>query len=117
MIDEIYKPVLLFAMLFSVIISFAFWGIYYRKYYSYMKIKHHNEWLKLMNKDPLIEAGGAWIRWPAGSIYLLLSVFSKEKSGDDKLAAYKARAQMTFVIFGVAFILLLIVAMALPKYP
>jgi len=116
-IEEIYKPVILFVIVLFLAISFAFWGIYYRRYYSYMKNKYHNEWIKLMNKDPLIEAIGEWIRWPGGSVYLLLSIFSKEKRGDDTLAAYKSRAQMAFAVFGIAFILLLIAAMTLPKHP
>ena len=68
-----------------------------------------------MNKDPLIEAAGAWIRWPGGSIYLLFSVFSREKNEDNKINTFKARAKMFFAIFGVAFVLLLIIAIAFPQ--
>jgi hypothetical protein len=74
-----------------------------------MKNNYHNEWLELMNKDPFIEATGEWIRWPSGSIYLILSILKKGKIGDDELNKYKLKACKAFIIYAIAMILFFII--------
>lgn len=91
--------------------------LFYRKYYSQMKSYHREKWLELMNRDPAIETAGEWIRWPVGSVYLLLSVFKKkeESYNDVKLDQYKRITVISFTIFIVSFIILLIISALLPK--
>ena len=81
----------------------------YRAYYKRMKSHHPDEWRMLMNRDPVVQVAGEWIRWPSGSIYLLKSVLSiREYYHDNVIKVYKKRALISFVIFAVSFVLFII---------
>lgn len=96
--------------------SAAVLHISYRKYYKRMKSHHPNEWRKLMNQDPMIEAAGEWIRWPLGSIHIIKTVFSRAEYYDDNMImVYKKRSIASFAIFLASFVLFLVIAATLPK--
>ena len=90
MYREIIKLSLLMLSLLVIMGGFLFFTSYYRKYYSYMKKSHKDEWWALMKRDSLIETAGEWTRWPLGSIYLLGSVFKiSETYNDQQVEHYK----------------------------
>lgn len=100
----------------AIVCSFILFNIYYRKYYSHMKKDHYNEWIELMNKDPIVEASGEWTRWPFGSIYLIKSVFKmNEFYNDDTIKIYKNKFVFYFKIFTISFVLLMFSAALLSK--
>lgn len=69
-----------------------------------------------MSKDPMVEGAGEWIRWPLGSVYLINSVFRLGTDYNDKqVGIYKKKTVFYFVLFVGSFILLLGVAILLPK--
>jgi|SRR5208337_81384 len=106
---------MLLVMLLAIC-SFLLFGIYHRKYYAYMKAVHNAEWWRLLRRDPVIDTVGEWIRWPVGSVYLLLSIFNlTETYNDKKVAQYKKKAVFFFVAFIMSFVLVFVIAAALSK--
>ncbi len=90
---ELVSLVALFSCMLLVLASVGLLWFSYRKYFSRMKAAHPLEWDKLMKRDPLIDAAGAWVRWPVGSIYLYTSIFRRSETyGDDEIKRYKQDA-------------------------
>jgi hypothetical protein len=81
-----------------------------------MNSAHKEEWWSLMKKDPVVDTVGEWIRWPSGSAYFLLSIFRmSETYNDENIARYKKRAVFFFIALLMSFILILFIAVILPK--
>jgi len=115
MLNETIKIFILIFLLASAMCSFTVFYITYRRYYKYLKTSHHDKWWQLMSKDPIVDAVGEWIRWPSGSVYLLLSVFRISESYNDiKIGRYKKTSLISFLIFITFFISLLFVSMKMP---
>ena len=109
---EIIPMIAVVIFCFSLLLFY----ISYIRYRDYMKKNHHDEWEKLTNRDPLINACGEWIRWPVGSIYFLLSVFDLSRHYDDlKLNVLKQRTYYLFIIFIISILALMLIAVLLPK--
>ena len=101
-----FIPLLILLTLGLFIVSLVLFFSFYRKYYKHMKSKHIEHWKNLMNKDPVVELAGEWIRWPVGSIYLLLSIFNLSESySDEKVRYYKKYATFFFTTSIILFLL------------
>lgn len=117
MYREIIKLSLLMLSLLVIMGGFLFFTSYYRKYYSYMKKSHKDEWWALMKRDSLIETAGEWTRWPLGSIYLLGSVFKiSETYNDQQVEHYKKRTRLSFFVFIASFVIFLLMASIFPRF-
>lgn len=113
--DERIKVLIFIFLLVSAMSSFMVFYITYRRYYKYLKSSHHDKWWQLMSKDPIVDAAGEWIRWPAGSVYVLLSVFKMSETYNDiKIEIYKKTSVVSFVVFMTFFIFLLFESMIMP---
>ncbi|KAF0145013.1 MAG: hypothetical protein FD156_1340 [Nitrospirae bacterium] len=116
MLNEIIKLSIMLLIMLILLCSFLFFYGYYRKYYKYMKTAHKEEWWSLMKRDPLVDGAGEWVRWPVGSIYLIISIFkTTETYNDKKVEYYKKKATQFFISFVISFICFLIIAALLPK--
>lgn len=116
MLNEIIKLSIMLLIMLMLLCSFLFFYGYYRKYYKYMKTAHKEEWWNLMKRDPLVEGAGEWVRWPVGSIYLIISILkTTETYNDKKVEYYKKKAAQFFISLAISFICFLIIAALLPK--
>lgn len=92
-------PYLQFLLILLTILCFVVCYRNYRIYYEYLKSDHMIEFTKLIKKDNFIDAVGEWIRWPAGSAWLLLSILNLEEDyGDITIACFKKKILIYFLI-------------------
>jgi hypothetical protein len=88
------------------ILSIFIFISYFNKYQRRLKLKHPNEYKKLVLKDRLVETAGDWIRWPIGSAGPLLAIFHiKRRYEDDDLSSQQNRALIWLCLFLASLIL------------
>jgi hypothetical protein len=102
----IFLPVIPIAAAIVGILRFLH---FYNAYQRHLRENHLDEYKRLVLKDKLIEAAGAWIRWPVGSAYPIFAVFNiKQYYGDHHLFSLQKKVLIWFVICVVGFILSLL---------
>ena len=101
-----YMPVqVILSLVFAVAspLCTVLFFISYRKYCRHFKLNHYDKYKELMNKDPVVDAVGEWIRWPVGSVYLLMSLFSTtDKSLNMDTALEKCQKQSRIYLYALA---------------
>ena len=89
--------------------SLLFFVSRYRRFYTWIKANHHDEWQRLMNKDPFIETMGAWIRYPFGSVYLVgESLRMRQQELDETISTLKKRIRLALAGAPIGFLICII---------